>query len=107
MNSANMHECEEGVLTCSLAFLFYILIPDFPEEATWLSADEKAVIDARLKEDVGNSGIREPMTFKRAVNVIKDCAVSPVEYMYLRADIHCRQGDPCRPDVFWPHCAGI
>ena len=65
-------------MTCSLAFIFYRLIPDFPEEATWLSADEKAFIDARLKEYVGNSGIREPMTFKRAVNVIKDCAVSPV-----------------------------
>lgn len=73
----------EGALTCTLALLFFFLIPDFPEEVNWLSADEKAFIHARLKEDVGNSGIREPMTLERAVKVIKDYKVILAGLMYF------------------------
>ena len=38
----------EGLPACVLAFVLLKLVPDGPEHATWLSADEKRVIAARL-----------------------------------------------------------
>ena len=43
----------EGTLSCVMAIGMYFLVSDFPEEATWLSADEKAYVKARLEEDQG------------------------------------------------------
>lgn len=41
----------EGLPSCLLAFGVLVLLPDRPERARWLSAEEKAVIASRLAED--------------------------------------------------------
>jgi MFS transporter, ACS family, tartrate transporter len=41
----------EGLPACLLAFVFLKLVPDGPEHATWLSADEKRVIAERLAQE--------------------------------------------------------
>lgn len=39
----------------AVAVIAYFLLPDFPEDAEWLAADEKEFFKARLFEDVGSS----------------------------------------------------
>jgi hypothetical protein len=42
-------------MTVGCAVVVSFLIADFPEEAKWLSDDEKAFVKARLAEDMGDS----------------------------------------------------
>ena len=51
----------------------FFVVSDFPEEATWLSDDEKAFVQARLQEDVGDSGRMEKITIRHFLNLFKDC----------------------------------
>src|SRR5687768_3486048 len=41
----------EGLPACLLAFLLLKLVPDGPEQATWLNADEKRLIAGRLAQE--------------------------------------------------------
>ena len=50
----------------------FFLVSDFPEEATWLTADEKAFVQARLAEDQGSSGRSEKISKKHFVHLAKD-----------------------------------
>ena len=63
----------EGLLTVVVSFVLYFAISDFPEEAKWLSDDEKAFVKARLYEDVGHSKNDDPLTFQSALHVLRDC----------------------------------
>ena len=56
-----------------MALSFFFLVSDFPEEAKWLSEDEKAFVKARLQDDVGKSGRSEKITATHFVNLLKDC----------------------------------
>ena len=52
-------------MTVGCAIVAFFLIADFPEEAKWLSEDEKAFIKVRLAEDMGdwvtpNLTLRQP-----------------------------------------------
>lgn len=40
-----------GVLTCASALLGYVLVPNFPAKATFLSEDEKELIQNRITVD--------------------------------------------------------
>jgi len=73
----------EGVLTCVIAFLFFFLISDFPEEVNWLSPNEKRWVKARLYEDVGHSRRGNTVTFRTALGVLKDYKVIVGGFMYL------------------------
>ncbi|MCJ1458226.1 hypothetical protein MMC28_008597 [Mycoblastus sanguinarius] len=52
----------EGLLTIVLAFLSYFMIVDFPEDATWLTEDEREFMQARLMNDSNEK--REPSSMK-------------------------------------------
>lgn len=65
----------EGALTVAVAFAFYFLISDFPEEAKWLKADERAYIATRLRADQGRSARERPIKLKDVGNVFKDYKV--------------------------------
>ena len=49
------------------------MISDFPEEATWLTPEEKAFVKARLEDDVGHSGRDEKMKLDDILRPFKDC----------------------------------
>lgn len=55
------------------AFLLYFIISDFPEEASWLTPEEKAFVKARLEDDVGRSGRDEKVNMKDVLRVVTDC----------------------------------
>ncbi|KAF8473195.1 major facilitator superfamily domain-containing protein [Kalaharituber pfeilii] len=73
----------EGVLTCVVGILFYFCICDFPEEATFLSEEERQYVKARLRQDVGNSAREEKMTVKDVLNVFKDYKIFIGGFMYF------------------------
>jgi hypothetical protein len=51
----------------------YFGISDFPEEAKWLSSEEKAFVKQRLYEDVGDSNNQANPSIKDVLGVFKDC----------------------------------
>ncbi|KAF8537512.1 major facilitator superfamily domain-containing protein [Trichophaea hybrida] len=60
----------EGALTCLVGILSYFLIPDFPEDVTWLSDDEREWVLTRLRKDVGKSGREKPPVGFRDLKVV-------------------------------------
>lgn len=60
-------------MTCIASAILFFAISDFPEEVTWLSAEEKEFVKARLYEDVGHSKRHDPLTVKSVFEVFKDC----------------------------------
>ena len=62
-------------MTIVLAMIVIFLIPDFPEEAKWLSDDEKAFVKARLAEDMGDAQIDAQHTWWDVLGVLKDLRV--------------------------------
>ncbi|KAI0822715.1 major facilitator protein [Trametes gibbosa] len=73
----------EGLLTMAVAVIAYFLLPDFPEDAEWLAADEKEFFKARLFEDVGSSRSHDPLTFRGVLTVLKDPKIIFGPLMYL------------------------
>ncbi|KAF2184415.1 MFS general substrate transporter [Zopfia rhizophila CBS 207.26] len=73
----------EGVLTCVVSFFFYFLLPNFPEEAKWLSEDERAYIKARLQQDQGKSAAERAITVRDVGQVFKDPKVIVGGFMYF------------------------
>ena len=71
----------EGVATCLIAILFYFLISDFPEEAKWLTPEERDYVKLRLRKDVGASLRHESMTPREIITVIKECEYTRVKYV--------------------------
>lgn len=65
----------EGTLTCVVAFLFFFLIPSFPEDAKWLGDGERAYVQARLRKDQGRSAAERAIGAGDVVNVFKDFKV--------------------------------
>lgn len=60
------------MLTCVVSLLFFFIIPDFPEEAKWLTPDEAAFVKARLQDDQGKSARDRKITFRDVLNCFKD-----------------------------------
>ena len=59
-------------MTVGYAIAIYFLVADFPEEAKWLSDDEKTFVKARLAEDIGDSQLNAKTTWMDVLGVFKD-----------------------------------
>jgi len=68
-------------VVCAVAIFFFV--PAFPEEAEWLSNDEKAFVKARLAEDVGDSQLNAKTTWIDALGVFKDFKIILGGFMYF------------------------
>lgn len=73
----------EGLLTCVVSFFFFFLLPDFPEEAKWLTEDEREFVKARLQIDQGKSGAERPIKARDVARVFKDIKVWLGGLMYF------------------------
>ncbi|KAM5354266.1 hypothetical protein ACJ41O_000916 [Fusarium nematophilum] len=73
----------EGGLTVFVSFFFYFLLPDFPEEAKWLTQEERAYVTARLQADQGRSGADRKTTFADVANIFKDYKIILGGFMYF------------------------
>jgi hypothetical protein len=66
----------EGLLTCVVAIAWYFFLPDFPEEATFLTPEERIIVRRRLAADVGNSAHHVKYTWRDTLGVFRDCKFS-------------------------------
>ncbi|KAI4167573.1 MAG: hypothetical protein LQ343_007112 [Gyalolechia ehrenbergii] len=73
----------EGLLTCVVAFFFFFLIPDFPENAKWLNEEERTYIRRRLRKDQGRSAAERAIGIKDVINVFKDYKIFVGGFMYF------------------------
>ena len=73
----------EGVLTAVVAIAFFLLIPSFPEDATWLTQEEKDYVKARLQVDQGRSAAERKITLRDVGRVFKDYKVFLGGLMYF------------------------
>lgn len=83
----------EGCLTAVVALASFFIIPDFPEEAGFLTGDERAFVKARLQADVGNSGRHTPLTIRSVLAVFKDCQFKLLAPTILTSS----RAYPCHP----------
>ncbi|KAL9111066.1 MAG: hypothetical protein Q9227_004499 [Pyrenula ochraceoflavens] len=66
----------EGALTSVIALLLFVMIPDFPEQAKWLSPEEKRLACERLRgsrentEPYDKDAFTSPLGFKSALRII-------------------------------------
>lgn len=61
----------EGLPSIVSAVLVYLILPDYPETAKWLSAEEKALAAERLKVE-GSHGFTGHMTWQDAKETLTD-----------------------------------
>ncbi|KAI5868120.1 MFS general substrate transporter [Durotheca rogersii] len=73
----------EGVLTCLVAIFFFFVFPTFPEEAKWLTEEERDYIKARLQADQGHNAAERTITFGDVLTVMKDHRVWLGGFMYF------------------------
>ncbi|KAL7776766.1 hypothetical protein CFE70_007185 [Pyrenophora teres f. teres 0-1] len=73
----------EGLLTIVFSFAFFFLLPNFPEEAKWLSEPERAFVQARLQIDQGRSAAERPIKLRDVANVFKDPKIIVGGFMYF------------------------
>ncbi|KAI1376798.1 MFS general substrate transporter [Hypoxylon crocopeplum] len=73
----------EGILTCLVAIFFFFIFPSFPEEAKWLTEEERAYIKARLQADQGHNAAERKITLRDVGAVMKDHRVWLGGFMYF------------------------
>ncbi|CAJ2506217.1 Uu.00g003470.m01.CDS01 [Anthostomella pinea] len=73
----------EGILTCVAAIIFFFIFPSFPEQAKWLTEEERAYVKARLQADQGSSAAERKISLRDVVNVMKDHRVWLGGFMYF------------------------
>ena len=73
----------EGLLTVGCAVVVFFLVADFPEEAKWLSDEERAFVKARLAEDVGDPQPDAQPTWRDVLGVFKDFKMFLGGFMYF------------------------
>jgi len=74
--------CQEGAMTCVAALIIFWFIPSFPEEAKWLTEDERAFIKSRLEVDMGRSAHERKVTAKDVGRVFQDFKIFLGGFMY-------------------------
>lgn len=73
----------EGLLTCVVAIAFFFLLPDFPEDAKWLTEEERNYVQARLRVDQGRSAAERKITIRDIGRVFKDPKIIVGGFMYV------------------------
>lgn len=73
----------EGLATCIISLAFFFIIPDFPEDAKWLTPAEAHFVKARLQQDQGDSGRNTKITVRDVINCFKDYKFFIGGFMYF------------------------
>ena len=73
----------EGILTAMVAISFFFLIPAFPEDAKFLTQEEKDYVKARLQVDQGRSAAERKILLRDVGRVFKDYKIYLGGLMYF------------------------
>jgi hypothetical protein len=61
----------EAIITMGVSIIGFFIIVPFPENASFLTAEEKALLEARMEQDGG--GVRnDRITFQRILPMLAD-----------------------------------
>lgn len=61
----------EAIITMTVSIIGFFIIVPFPENASFLTAEEKALLEARMEQDGG--GVRDDqISFKRILPMLAD-----------------------------------
>ncbi|PWY72668.1 vitamin H transporter [Aspergillus eucalypticola CBS 122712] len=75
----------ESIITVGVSLICYWIVVPFPEDATFLTAEEKTLLLARLKAD-GGSVRDDPISFKRVISMAADWKIWICVLAYLGAE---------------------
>jgi MFS family permease len=73
----------EGSLTFIVGIIFCFTFPSFPEQAEWLTEDERAYIKARLQADQGRNAAERDISFRDVLTVMRDYKIWLGGLMYF------------------------
>ena len=73
----------EGLATAVAAIVFFFFFPDFPEEARWVTEEERAYIRARLAADQGHSAIERKIKMRDVIEFFTDVKQWVGGFMYF------------------------
>ncbi|KAF2831055.1 MFS general substrate transporter [Ophiobolus disseminans] len=73
----------EGIATCVLSIVAYFAVSDFPEEAKWLSATERAFVVQRLAAEQGKSDLEQKINFSAVLESLTDPKTLIAGFMYF------------------------
>ncbi len=62
----------EGTPPCTLAILVYLFLPSYPENAIWLSNDDRALAVRRMKQESSKSVGHDKITWDGAKSTLKN-----------------------------------
>jgi len=72
----------EGIITCALSLLGYLLIVDFPDKNTFLTKEETELIKARVERDRAD-GEYDPLTLQKCLKYAMDLKLWSFALCYL------------------------
>ncbi|KAF9890929.1 hypothetical protein FE257_005186 [Aspergillus nanangensis] len=73
----------EGLLTCVVAIIWFFVLPGFPEEAKWLTEEEREFLRVKLAKDTGGAGHDASMGWREVLDVFKDYKIFIGGLMYF------------------------
>ncbi|GAB1203768.1 hypothetical protein APSETT445_002408 [Aspergillus pseudonomiae] len=73
----------EGVLTCVVAIICYFLVTDFPEDAKWLTEEEREFVREKLAADTGKAAPDAKLSLRDVLGVFKDYKIFIGGWMYF------------------------
>jgi MFS family permease len=73
----------EGGATVFASFFLFFLLPGFPEEAKWLSPEEKLFVSQRLQVEQGKSAVERAITIRDVGRVLRDYKVIVAGFCYF------------------------
>ncbi|KAK0648211.1 major facilitator superfamily domain-containing protein [Cercophora newfieldiana] len=73
----------EGLITLVIGVIFLFTFPSFPEEAKWLTEDERVYVKARLEADQGRNAAERKITWRDVIHVMKDYKIWLGGFMYF------------------------
>ncbi|KAE8147733.1 major facilitator superfamily domain-containing protein [Aspergillus avenaceus] len=73
----------EGCLTCVVAIICYFLVTDFPEDAKWLTEEERRFVREKLAADTGKAAEHASLGWRDVKGVFKDYKIFIGGWMYF------------------------
>lgn len=73
----------EGLATCVLSLVTYFTVSDFPEEAKWLTEQERTVIVNRLAAEQGQSDLDQKIDLSSVLHSLADLKTILAGFMYF------------------------
>ena len=89
----------EGMLTCVVALGCYGLLPNFPEQAKWLTAEEREFVQVRLRAEQGSSALEHRITARDVWEVVRDPRVMLAALIHLAISVPGSMGAYFAPTI--------